>query len=124
MIATSSQTPPSAAPIPCSARVPCSTTSCRTCPNSNWSHSSNASPRCSPTNRSSPILSGPSENEGSLEHSGRCLSRAGGTSSRNEQTVQFTCDADPSREWSIEPVEGNVVKVHNVKSQQCLTIAG
>src|SRR4051812_36370015 len=71
MIATSSQTPPSAAPIRCSARAPCSTTSCRTCPNSNWSHSSNASPRCSPTNRSSPILSGPSENEGSLEVVGR-----------------------------------------------------
>src|SRR3954466_14002163 len=74
MIATSSQTPPSAAPIRCSARAPCSTTSCRTCPNSNWSHSSNASPRCSPTHRSLPILSGPSENEGSLEvqHIFRC----------------------------------------------------
>src|SRR3954463_16482073 len=76
MIATSSQTPPSAAPIRCFARAPCSTTSCRTCPNSNWPPSSNASPRCSPTNRSSPILSGPSENEGSLQRQHPDLERA------------------------------------------------
>lgn len=57
-------------------------------------------------------------------NSGLCLSPAGGTSNRNEQTVQFTCDADPSRVWAIEPVEGNVVKIRNAKSQQCLTVAG
>ena len=57
-------------------------------------------------------------------NSGLCLSPAGGTSNRNEQIVQFTCDADPSRAWMIEPIEGNVVKVLNAKSGQCIAVAG
>lgn len=57
-------------------------------------------------------------------NSNLCLSPAGGTSNRNEQTVQYTCDDDPSRKWNFEPVEGNIVRIRNVKSGQCLTVAG
>ena len=57
-------------------------------------------------------------------NSNLCLSPAGGTSNRNEQTVQYHCDTDPSRAWDILPIEGNIVKIRNVKSGLCLTIAG
>lgn len=53
-----------------------------------------------------------------------CVSPAGGSRERNEETVQYFCDADPSRAWRIEPVDGNIVKIRNVKSGLCLTIAG
>ncbi len=73
-----------------------------------------------------PAVAAPPSGRYQLENmkSGLCLSPAGGTSNRNEQIVQFTCDTDPSRLWTIEPVEGNVVKIRNSKSGQCLTVAG
>ena len=42
-------------------------------------------------------------------HSNLCLSPAGGNRNLNDQTVQFNCDADPSRFWSFTHLGGDIV---------------
>lgn len=53
-----------------------------------------------------------------------CLSPAGGDTATNAKIVQFTCDIDPARRWTLvpSPLGGNYLQ--NTKSGLCLTIAG
>src|SRR5215471_11625874 len=57
---------------------------------------------------------------------GKCLTIAGGVSTDNNvESVQFDCDTDPSRRWTLKGVTGNnVFQIRNVKTGKCLTIAG
>ena len=57
---------------------------------------------------------------------GKCLTIAGGVSTDNNvQAVQFDCDSDPSRRWTLTPGSGaDVYQVKNVQTGKCLTIAG
>jgi hypothetical protein len=57
---------------------------------------------------------------------GKCLTIAGGTSTDNNvETVQFNCDADPSRRWTLNQVAGvDIYQIRNVRTGKCLTIAG
>ena len=56
---------------------------------------------------------------------GKCLTIAGGRSTDNNVTaLQFDCDGDPSRSWSINAISGGVYQVSNVQTGKCLTIAG
>jgi cytolethal distending toxin subunit A len=57
-------------------------------------------------------------------HSNLCLSPAGGNRNLNDETVQFNCDADPSRFWSFTQLGGDVVEITNLNSGLCLTVAG
>jgi cytolethal distending toxin subunit A len=55
---------------------------------------------------------------------GKCLTIAGGRSTANNVTaLQFDCDGDPSRSWSINAT-GGVYQISNVQTGKCLTIAG
>ncbi|WP_352867789.1 hypothetical protein [Mesorhizobium sp. M1329] len=39
-------------------------------------------------------------------HTGKCLTIAGGVSNLNNiPALQFTCDRDPSRYWTIKPAD-------------------
>jgi cytolethal distending toxin subunit A len=56
---------------------------------------------------------------------GKCLTIAGGRSTDNNVTaLQFDCDGDPSRSWSINATGGGVYQISNVQTGKCLTIAG
>src|SRR5262245_21287721 len=56
---------------------------------------------------------------------GKCLTIAGGRSVDNNVTaLQFDCDGDPSRSWSINRTGGGVYQISNVQTRKCLTIAG
>ena len=57
---------------------------------------------------------------------GKCLTIAGGVSTENNvPALQFDCDEDPSRTWTIYDVTGSgVYQVRNVLTGKCLTIAG
>jgi len=57
---------------------------------------------------------------------GKCLTIAGGVSTDNNvEAVQFDCDSDPSRRWTLkEMTGGNVYQIKNVRTGKCLTIAG
>ena len=56
---------------------------------------------------------------------GKCLTIAGGRSTDNNVTaLQFNCDSDPSRSWSIKATRGGVYQISNVQTRKCLTIAG
>ena len=56
---------------------------------------------------------------------GKCLTIAGGVSTENNvEALQFDCDSDPSRRWTLNPHGGNVYQIKNVKTGKCLTIAG
>jgi cytolethal distending toxin subunit A len=57
---------------------------------------------------------------------GKCLTIAGGVSTDNNVTaLQFDCDSDPSRRWTLkEMAGGNIYQVKNVQTGKCLTIAG
>ncbi|TKB68493.1 MAG: hypothetical protein E8D52_05630 [Nitrospira sp.] len=58
-------------------------------------------------------------------HSNLCLTVAGGGTATNTTAVQYLCDSDPSRSWSMTPLEGaDTLKITNVHSGLCLTIAG
>lgn len=56
----------------------------------------------------------------------KCLTIAGGVSTENNvETVQFNCDADPSRRWTLNQVAGyDIYQIRNVRTGKCLTIAG
>src|SRR6478736_3348708 len=57
---------------------------------------------------------------------GKCLTIAGGVSTDNNvESVQFNCDSDPSRRWTLnEMTGGNIYQIKNVQTNKCLTIAG
>jgi hypothetical protein len=56
---------------------------------------------------------------------GKCLTIAGGTSTANNvDSVQFDCDADPSRRWVLNEMSGDIYQIRNVQTGKCLTIAG
>jgi cytolethal distending toxin subunit A len=57
---------------------------------------------------------------------GKCLTIAGGVSTQNNvEAVQFDCDSDPSRRWTLSNVTGaDVYQIKNVQTGKCLTIAG
>jgi len=58
-------------------------------------------------------------------NSGLCLTIAGGGRDLNAQAVQYTCDEDPSRSWSLAIVSGtDIVAITNLNSGLCLTVAG
>jgi hypothetical protein len=56
----------------------------------------------------------------------KCLTIAGGVSTANNVTaLQFDCDSDPSRRWTLNDVTGSgVYQIRNVQTSKCLTIAG
>jgi cytolethal distending toxin subunit A len=56
---------------------------------------------------------------------GKCLTIAGGRSTDNNVTaLQFDCDGDPSRSWSIDATGGGAYQISNMQTRKCLTIAG
>lgn len=57
---------------------------------------------------------------------GKCLTIAGGVSTANNvEAVQFDCDSDPSRRWTLKEMSGgNIYQIKNVQTGKCLTIAG
>jgi hypothetical protein len=56
---------------------------------------------------------------------GKCLTIAGGTSAANNvESVQFDCDSDPSRRWTLNETTGGIYQIKNVQTGKCLTIAG
>jgi cytolethal distending toxin subunit A len=57
---------------------------------------------------------------------GKCLTIAGGVSTDNNvKAVQFDCDSDPSRRWTLKEMSGgNIYQIRNVQTGKCLTIAG
>ncbi len=56
---------------------------------------------------------------------GKCLTIAGGVSTENNVTaLQFDCDNDPSRTWTLNKMSNGSSEIRNVKTGKCLTIAG
>jgi hypothetical protein len=57
---------------------------------------------------------------------GKCQTIAGGVSTDNNvEAVQFDCDSDPSRRWTLKAMTGdNIYQIKNVQTGKCLTIAG
>jgi hypothetical protein len=57
---------------------------------------------------------------------GKCLTIAGGVSTENNvEALQFDCDRDPSRTWTLNgDVPNGSFEIRNVKTGKCLTIAG
>lgn len=56
---------------------------------------------------------------------GKCLTIAGGVSTDNNvDAVQFDCDSDPSRRWTLNQMAGGIYQIKNVQTRKCLTIAG
>jgi hypothetical protein len=56
---------------------------------------------------------------------GKCLTIAGGTlPDNNIVAVQFDCDGDPSRRWTLRETRSGIYQIRNVKTGKCLTIAG
>ena len=56
----------------------------------------------------------------------KCLTIAGGVSTENNvEALQFDCDSDRSRRWTLTPGSGlGVYQIRNVQTGKCLTIAG
>src|SRR4026209_1719236 len=55
----------------------------------------------------------------------KCLTIAGGVSGANNvEAVQFDCDSDPSRRWTLWEKDGGVYQIKSVQTGKCLTIAG
>ena len=57
---------------------------------------------------------------------GKCLTIAGGVSTQNNvEAVQFDCDSDPSRRWTLNAsADADVYKIRTEQTGKCLTIAG
>ncbi len=57
---------------------------------------------------------------------GKCLTIAGGRSTENSvNAVQFDCDTDRSRRWTLNRVGGGqAYQIRNARTGKCLTIAG
>ena len=58
------------------------------------------------------------------EKSGKCLTIAGGGREDNGLAVQYACNSEASRSWSLADAPGADVYVKNVNSGKCLTVAG
>ena len=60
------------------------------------------------------------------EKTAKCLTIAGGVSTDNNvEALQFACDSDPSRRWTLTRGGGSdVYQIRNVQTGKCLTIAG
>ena len=73
-------------------------------------------------------VAGPSVSELMLINfkTGKCLTIAGGVSTQNNvEAVQFDCDSDPSRRWTLNAsADADVYQIRNVQTGKCLTIAG
>jgi cytolethal distending toxin subunit A len=73
-------------------------------------------------------FAGPGSSEVMLTNvkTGKCLTIAGGVSTENNvEAVQFDCDTDPSRRWTLSDVTGTgMYQIRNVRTGKCLTIAG
>src|SRR5262249_11723761 len=55
----------------------------------------------------------------------KCLTIAGGVSTENNVgAVQFNCDNDPSRRWTLSDTIAGEYQIKNVQTGKCLTIAG
>lgn len=55
----------------------------------------------------------------------KCVTIAGGVSTANNvESVQFTCDEDPSRRWLLKETGNDIYQLRNVQTGKCLTIAG
>lgn len=55
----------------------------------------------------------------------KCVTIAGGVSTENNvEAVQFNCDSDPSRRWTLNHSGGDIYQIRNVQTGKCLTIAG
>jgi cytolethal distending toxin subunit A len=55
----------------------------------------------------------------------KCATIAGGVSTDNNvPSVQFDCDSDPSRRWTLREVAHGIYQIRNVQTGKCLTIAG
>jgi len=54
---------------------------------------------------------------------GLCLSPAGGSTDKNAAIVEYYCDSDPSRHWTINWSNGTYT-FRNLRSGQCLSPAG
>jgi len=57
---------------------------------------------------------------------GLCLSPAGGSTAKNAPIVEYYCDADPSRHWTVTALtwSSGTYAIRNVKSNMCLSPAG
>lgn len=57
---------------------------------------------------------------------GKCLTIAGGVSADNNvEAVQFDCDSDPSRRWTLTRMaDRELYQIRNMQTGKCLTIAG
>ncbi len=59
------------------------------------------------------------------EKTGKCATIAGGVSTANNvESVQFDCDRDPSRRWTLNETRTDIYQIRNVQTGKCLTIAG
>jgi cytolethal distending toxin subunit A len=55
----------------------------------------------------------------------KCVTIAGGVNpANNVPSVQFDCDNDPSRRWTLHETTSGIYQVRNVQTGKCLTIAG
>ena len=56
---------------------------------------------------------------------GKCATIAGGVSTANNvESVQFDCDRDTSRRWTLNETGNGINQIRNVQTGKCLTIAG
>src|ERR1700737_1795410 len=56
---------------------------------------------------------------------GKCLTIAGGVSTENNVTaLQFDCDSDPSRTWTLNEMSNGSFEIRNEKTTKCLTSGG
>lgn len=55
---------------------------------------------------------------------GLCLTIAGGSKALNAIAVQYKCDGDVSREWTLAGDPNGIFLLVNAKSGLCLTVAG
>jgi len=87
-------------------------------------YSQRGTPSASPEGEASPE---PVANEVMLVNAqtGKCVTIAGGVSTDNNvEAVQFNCDSDPSRRWTLNEKTGGRYQIRNVLTNKCLTIAG
>ena len=59
------------------------------------------------------------------DNTGKCLTIAGGVSTENNvRALQYNCDSDPSRRWTLHKMTDGTYMIKNVQTHKCLTIAG
>ncbi|MGW9031479.1 RICIN domain-containing protein, partial [Streptomyces sp. NPDC055722] len=74
---------------------------------------------------STPALQGAAAYQIVNAKTGKCATIAGGIlPDNNLQLVQFTCDTDASRRWTLGNWDGSSYQIVNAKTGKCATIAG